>query len=269
MRALLERHGIPKHRHSSFVGELFGLSRAAAHQRVNKSTAWTVDEFQQLADRFGETLAEVLGATTPHSGTDAVLRVGALQIGCRVWFASETDDTSSDALVAMENAGSYVVMPATAAVGQESLRIARLEVGHAKAVAPRVAVFDDERDVANALCAHLRTMGIEAMAYYTAEDLLADIPQGLFDGYVIDWLLPNKETTVSLLAAVRHQPKRSALVLLTGNTRNGSADPAEVAAAASNFKAQLVEKPVQPPFLLSALVTDGLDVTGRAVAPLA
>jgi hypothetical protein len=267
VRALLERHGIPKHRHSSFIGEFFNLSRAAAHQRVNKSTAWTLDEFQQLADRFGETLAEVVGATTPHSGTDAVLRVGALQVGCRVWFARETDDASSDALVAMQTAGSYVVVPATAAMGQDSLRIARLEIGHGKAVVPRVAVFDDERDVANALCAHLRSVGIDAVAYYTAEDLLADIPQGLFDGYVIDWLLPNNQTAVPLLAAVRNQPKRSALVLLTGKTRNGSADPAEVAAAASNFKAQLVEKPVQPPFLLSALVTDGLDATGRAAPP--
>lgn len=268
VRALLERHGIPKHRHSSFIGEFFNLSRAAAHQRVNKSTAWTLDEFQQLADRFGETLAEVVGATTtPHNGTDAVLRVGALQIGCRVWFARESDDASSDALVAMQTAGSYVVVPATAAMGRESLRIARLEIGHGQVVVPRVAILDDDRDVANALCAHLRSAGIDAVAYYTAEELLADIPQGLFDGYVIDWLLPDNQTAVPLLAAVRNQPKRTALVLLSGMTRNGSVDPAEVAAAASSFKAQLVEKPVQPPFLLSALVTDGLGATGRAPPP--
>src|SRR5690554_5214867 len=60
VRALLERHGIPRHRHSSFVGEFFGLSRAASYLRVNKSSAWTLDEFQALADRFGEPLAQVL-----------------------------------------------------------------------------------------------------------------------------------------------------------------------------------------------------------------
>jgi len=38
-------------------------------------------------------------------------------------------------------------------------------------------------------------------------------------------------------------------------------------AAANNFKAQPVEKPMQPPFLPSALVTDGPDATGRAAPP--
>jgi CheY-like chemotaxis protein len=270
VRALLERNGIPKHRHASFVGEFFNLSRAAAHQRVTKSSAWTVDELQALANRFGEPLAQVLGAISPaDSGAKAVLRVGALQIGCRIWFARDNDEHCAESLVAMESAGSYVVVPTAAAAGHESLRIARLEIGEGTATVPRVAVFDDERDVANAVCAMLRAAGVDAVAYYAAEDLLADIPQEMFDGYVIDWLLPDNATAVPLLAAVRSLPRHSALVLLSGKTRSGSADPVEVGAAVGNFKVQLVEKPVQPPVLLSALANDGLGATEHAASPRA
>lgn len=267
VRALLERHGIPKHRQASFIGELFNLSRAAAHQRVTKSTAWTLDEFQALAQRFGETLAQVLGATSPDLGTSAVLRVGALQVGCQVWFARDGEDSGNDRLVAMESAGTYLVVPTAAATGQQSLRIARLEIGQGVTAVPRVAVFDDERDTADAVSGLLRASGIDAVAYYSPDALLRGISQDMFDGYVIDWLLPDNRNSIPLLAAVRARAKHSALVLLTGKTRNGVADPGEVGAAATAFKAQLVEKPVQPPFLLSALVTDGLGAIARAGSP--
>ncbi|WP_371436627.1 helix-turn-helix domain-containing protein [Polaromonas sp.] len=265
VRALLERHGLPKHRHASFVGEFFNLSRAAAHQRVTKSSAWTLDDFQALANRFGETLAQVLGASsTSDSGHAATLRVGGMEMGCRIWLAEDGDPSPPGKLVAMENAGVYVVVPAVAAVGQELLRVKRLEIDDEATPAPRVAVFDDERDVANSVCGMLRASGIDAVPYYAAETLLADIPQGLFDGYVVDWMLPGNKTSVALLAAVRGLPEHRAAVLLSGKTRNGTADPHEVGAATTRFKIQMVEKPVQPPTLVSALVNDGLSSTRHA-----
>ncbi|RYX88823.1 MAG: hypothetical protein EOO28_35000 [Comamonadaceae bacterium] len=265
VRALLERNGLPKHRHASFVGEFFNLSRAASHQRVTKSSAWTLDEFQALADRFGETLAQVLGATpAAESGHSAVLRIGGFEIDCRVWLMDDGEPAPESALVAMERAGFYVVVPATAGQGDTHRPVRRVEIGSGSAVAPRVAVFDDERDVANSVCGMLRASGIDAVPYYVADDLLADIPHGLFDGYVMDWMLPGKQTAVPLLAAVRGLPEHRAAVLLSGKTRTGDADPHEVGAATTRFRVQMVEKPVQSPMLLSALVTDGLGSTRRA-----
>lgn len=265
VRALLERHGLPKHRHASFVGEFFSLSRAAAHQRVNKSSAWTLDDFQALARHFGETLAQVLGAASPEAvGIHAMLRVGGLDIGCRIWLHDDHEVAVSTALVATEKEGLYVVTPAAAATGSDLRPVRRLEIDQTATSAPRVAVFDDERDVANSVCGMLRASGIDAVPYYAAEALLADIPQGLFDGYVVDWMLPGNATAVDLLAAVRDLPEHRATVLLSGKTRNGVADPCEVGAATARFRVQMVEKPVQPPLLLSALLTDGLNATRRA-----
>ena len=265
VRTLLERHGIPKHRHSSFIGEFFNLSRAAAHQRVNRSSAWTLEELQSLGARFGESLADMLGARAPSDGTRATLRVGGMQVGCRVWFAQEMDETHGDAFVAMENAGAYVVVPATAATARGSLRIARFEVDQARVVPPRVAVLDDERDVTNALCVQLRSAGLDAVGYFATEELLADISQSAFDGYVIDWLLRNGNA-VPLLEAIRNQPKHSAVVLLSGKMRTGSADPNDVAAASATYKVPVFEKPAHLPLILSALENDGLAPTRGADA---
>lgn len=259
VRALLERHGLPKHRHASFVGEFFELSRAASHARVNKSSAWTLDDFQALANHFGEPLAQVLGAISPdHSGTKATLTVGGMEISCLIWLAENGAIPAVASLVAMEREGVYVVVPATAAAGEDAKRIARLEVAHDATPAARVAVFDDERDVANSVCGMLRSAGIEAVPFYVAEELLQAIPEQRFDGYIVDWLLPDNRTAVPLLAAVRALPEHRAVVLLSGKTRNGTADPREVGEASIRFQVQMVEKPAQQPMLISALVTDGL-----------
>lgn len=261
VRALLERHGLPKHRHASFVGEFFELSRAASHQRVNKSSAWTLDEFQLLANRFGEPLAQVLGAVSPDiSGTKATLNVGGMAIGCRVWFAEDDASGAVSTLVVMERDGAYVVVPATAMAGEDVKRIAKLEVAHDATPARRVAVLDDERDVANSVCGMLRSAGIEAVPFYEAEELLEAIPSHQFDGYVFDWLLPDNRTAIPLLAAVRGLPEHRAAVLLSGKTRNGRADPREVGEATQRYRVQMIEKPAQQPMLISALVTDGLNV---------
>ena len=266
VRALLERHDLPKHRHASFVGEFFNLSRAASHQRVNKSSAWTLDDFQKLAIHFGESLAQVLGAV-PSAGTHATLNVGGMAIGCRIWFedggddaitpeARTTDIESASSplrgpLVAMEEGGVYVVVPATAASGLKSRPIARLEVSQTASPARRVAVFDDERDVANSVCEMLRAEGIDAKAYYSADAFSSAIATNEFDGYVADWLLPGGATALPFLVAVRGLPDHRALVILSGKTRNGMADPSEVGQATLRFKAQMVEKPVLSPYLVS------------------
>ena len=260
VRALLERHGIPKHRHASFVGEFYGLSRGASHQRVNKSSAWTLDDFQRLANRFGEPLAQVLGAVSPdQSGTNATLSVGSMAISCRIWLADDDTAVSVSTLVAMEIDGAYVVVPATAAAGEETRRISKLEVANDATPARCVAVLDDDRDVANSVCGMLRSAGIEAVAFYVADELLEAIQAHRFDGYVFDWLLPDNRTAIPLLAAVRGLPEHRAAVLLSGKTRNGLADPREVGEATLRYKVQMIEKPAQQPMLIAALVADGLN----------
>jgi CheY-like chemotaxis protein len=265
VRALLERHGIPKHRHSSFVGEFFNLSRAAAHQRVNRSAAWTLEELLALAQHFGESLSDVVNSRREDDGRPATLRIGGLQVSCRIWLDRTSSNASTDTFVAVENAGSYVVVPATAASTQNAVRIARLELVQSISTPARIAVLDDERDVANSLCDQLRGVGLEAVGYFAAEELMADISKTPYDGYVVDWLL-SEGNAIPLLAMIRGQPKPSAVVLLSGKMRTGSADPMDVASASTTYRVQVVEKPAHLPLILSALELDGLRPAQGAAA---
>lgn len=261
VRSLLERHGLPRHRHASFVGEFFGLSRAASHQRINKSSPWTLDDFKRLADRFGEPMAQVLGAVSnAESGMLATLTIGGMAISCRVWLADDNTASSISGLVALEKDGALSVVPATVN-SEESRRIAKLEIVSDSTPAPRVAVLDDDRDVANAVCSMLRSAGIAADPFCETEQLMAAVTANRFDGYVFDWLLPDGRTAGPLIAAVRSLPEHRAVVLLSGKTRDGTADPREIAEAMQRFKVQIIEKPALQPFLISALVSDGLRAT--------
>lgn len=262
VRALLERHGIAKNRQAGFVGEFFDLSRAAAHARVNRSAAWTLEELTALAQHFGETLSDVVAAHATTRSKPATLRLGGAHIDCRIWLAGEaTHDATAEAAtyVALEKDGNYVVMPTTAIAAQAGRRVARLELvlEHPSSETMRVAVLDDEDDVAQALCDQLRSAGLEAVPYSKARDLEKAISRQPYDGYVVDWLLA-EGNAAPLLATLRTQAQPAAVVLLSGKMRNGSADPLDIASAATTYRVQVIEKPTRLPLLLSALENDGL-----------
>jgi CheY-like chemotaxis protein len=259
VRALLERHGIAKHRHSSFVGEFFNLSRAAAHQRVNRSAAWTLEELSALAQHFGETLTHVVAAHATSTSKPATLRIGGANVECRIWLAEGAPDPTTDSFVALENGGAYAVVPTTAISSRAALRIARVELvlAHPSSSTLRIAVLDDEEDVARALCDQLRSAGLEAVPYSNAQDLVAAIANAPYDGYVVDWLLA-EGNAAPLLATLRGLQQPAAVVLLSGKMRSGSADPVDVASAATTYRVQVIEKPTRLPLLLSALENDGL-----------
>ena len=257
VRALLERHGLPKHRHAAFVGDFFSLSRAAAHQRVNRSAAWTLEELKQLGENFGESLAGMVSAHGADDARPAIVRIGGLQSKCKVWLDRSKAPAATDGLVALEDEAGLMVVAATAVTVQGGVRVARLEIEQSIMKPARVAVIDDERDVASALCDQLRSFGIAADSFDDVDALASEMAKSPFDGYVVDWLL-RKGDASQLLATIRALEHPSAVVLLSGKLRSGSADPADVASACTVFRVQLIEKPAQVPLVVSALELAGL-----------
>lgn len=256
VRSLLGRHAIPRHRQVAFVREFFQLSRAAAHQRMGRSTAWTLEELQRLAAHFGESLTQVVSSETAAAGTPATLQVGGMQVACRIWLVDD-DSPHHDAFVALENAGAFVVVPVTASAKPGSRRVARLEIDQVSAVSPRVAVLDDTPNGASALCEQLGRAGLNASGYPSAAALATALVEAPFDGYVIHWSLRD-EHVLPLLATIRSQPRHAAVVLLTGKLRSSSAAVHDIAAASAAFKVQVFEKSVHLPLLIAALENDGL-----------
>ena len=258
VRALLGRHGIPKHRQAAFVGEFFGISRAASHRRTHGTAAWTLEELQSIAEKFGETLPEMLGGGRLKGGTRATLQFGDLQTPCRIWLQPADEEFGGGAFVAMENAGVYTVVPASAAIGQATLRVQRIEIDQSVDRPPRIAVLDDDRDVTKSICAGLRERGYEASPYNTIDALMAEIKREPFDGYILDWKLRGGATVLPLIAMIREETKHGAITLVSGKFRDSAINTHEVAVASSDYNFPTFEKPVQLEFIVAALARDGL-----------
>lgn len=260
VRALLDRHGIPKHRHSGFVGDFFELSRAAAHQRVSKSTAWTLEELSALADHFGETLGHLVSPTSSHSCAEpgqaiaATLCVGDARVPCRIWLRPGNTPSPADAFVALRTGGDHVVMAAGAVPAAHALHIARLEVDQTPPVAQRIAVLQASENASAGLCDHLRSAGLNAHAFAIAADLLNAASDEGFAAYVVDWAAGDPKMD-SLLSAIRSAKGASALILLSDRKRATDADIAQLARVVVQHKAQVLEKPVQLPLLVSTLLS--------------
>jgi hypothetical protein len=258
VRALLERHGIPKHRHSAFVGEFFELSRAAAHQRVSKSTAWTLEELSALAEHFGETLAGVVathpadGRAESRTGIAATLCVGDAKVACRIWLRPGNLPSPHDAFVALRTGDDHVVMPVAAVPPAHALRVARLELDQSVPSAPRVAVLDATEKATAALRDYLRGAGMDAHSLGTLADLAQAAVDGGFAAYVIDWSVARSKTD-DLLSAIRAREMPPTVILLCDRRRTTAADIAELAQTMAQYKAQILEKPVQLPLLASVL----------------
>jgi hypothetical protein len=60
VRALLERHGLPKYRQSAWLADAIGLSYAQAHRKMNGAAAWTLEELERVGALLGESLADVV-----------------------------------------------------------------------------------------------------------------------------------------------------------------------------------------------------------------
>jgi hypothetical protein len=258
VRALLDRHGIPKHRHSAFVGEFFELSRAAAHQRVSRSTAWTLEELSALAAHFGETLAGVV-APRPANETAggqqpiaATLCAGEAKVTCRIWLRPGNAASPGDVFAALRTGGDHVVLPLSAVPSAHALHIARLELDQPMPTAGRVAVLDASEKTAATLLGHLRAAGMDAQSFGTATDLVDATTREGFGGYVIDWAAARSKID-GLLSAIRARQNPCTLVLLSDRRRATAADVADLARAVVRYRAQVLEKPVQLPLLLSTL----------------
>src|SRR5438270_4367435 len=86
VRALMERHGLPKCRRSAWLADATGLSYAQAHRRMTGAAAWTLEDIEQVASLFGESLADVVTMGRAHGAVPAVMRLGAATLPCELWI---------------------------------------------------------------------------------------------------------------------------------------------------------------------------------------
>jgi ActR/RegA family two-component response regulator len=250
---LLDRNGIPERKRAAALEKALGLSYQQVRRRLIDESAWTLEELRDLADHFGETLQSLVSDSVSANTASAVLVTGSLRIPCSVWLGNTPQLARPGPLVATRpTAGEWLVLPAGEAAGVESYEIKRLLIQATTRSARRIAVLDDDRDLAQSIAQYMNEVGLDATAFYTVDDLSKAVSAEPFDGYVVDWLV-NKQSAKTVIAEIRAQSASCPIVVLTGQMLQGNVDESELSSAAAAYRLQYFEKPARTSAIMSAL----------------
>lgn len=251
VRTLLERQGIPKHKHSVTISEVLHISYSQARRKAAGESPWTLEELEVMGAQYGESVvAVVLGCSGSEHRVPASLHVGNVRVRAYLWPGEQTKAADDGGLVAVKTAQEWLVLPGSSEITDPCFEIKRLLLEPEPAHQRRVAVLDDDLGVADTLSASFVAAGIESKAYYAVHALEKDLRQ--YDAFVLDWLV-GKETTRELIAEIRSQVPEAPVFVLTGQMNSGVADQSEVASVMT-MGVTLFEKPLKFQILKSAVI---------------
>ena len=252
VRALMERHGLPKYRQSAWLADAVGLSYAQAHRRMNGTSPWSLEDLAQVAGLFGETLVDLVSLGLPQSSVPAVMNVGSARVACQLWLGPALDKPSVGSVVAVRTSDGWSAVPAAEATEGVVYKIERIEARPVALARKLIAVLDDDQDLTNSICAHFQSSGYDARPFYRTADLLAVATSQQFDAYVIDWIVGEK-STLKLIGSLRAQNATCPIVVLTAQVLSGVVDEADIADAVKRYGLVFSEKPVRTSILAATL----------------
>lgn len=257
VRALLERHGLPRYRQSAWLAEATGLSYSQAHRRMTGASAWTLEDLERVGSIFGESLAQVV-AMGDGEAVHGAMSLGGSSLPCQLWLGPEVEGARPDELVATRIEGRWVAVQAREAGPGPVYRVERLDVRPSDAGRRVIAVLDDDHDLTQSICTHLESEGYDARPFFRVTDLRSSLRGTRYDGYVIDWLI-GESSAEKVIGAVREQDPAAPIVMLTAQVWTGVVDEADIAEAVRRYDLVFSEKPVRMPILSATLA--------RAFAP--
>jgi ActR/RegA family two-component response regulator len=260
VRALMERHGLPKYRQSAWLAEAIGLSYAQAHRRMNGTSPWSLEDLAQVAGLFGESLVDLVALGLPQSSVPAVMNLGGARVACQLWLGETLDKPAPGSVVAVRTSDGWAAVPATEATDGVVYKIERIEARPTAVARKVIAVLDDDQDLTNSICAHFQASGYDARPFYRTADLLSAVGTQRHDAYIIDWIVGEK-STLKLIGSLRAQDATCPIVVLTAQVLSGVVDEADIADAVKRYGLVFSEKPVRTS-ILAATLTRALASSG-------
>lgn len=252
VRALMERHGLPKYRQSAWLADALGLSYSQAHRRMTGTSAWSLEELERVAGLFGETLTDIFAPTGAQRAVRGTVKIGPATLDCQLWLNERVEHATPGSVVAVQTSAGWAVVIAGEATEGVTYKVDRLEVKPSTAARKVVAVLDDDQDLTNTICANLSESGYDARPFYRTADLLSSAKAQHYDGFVIDWIV-GETSVLKLITALRAQDANCPMVVLTAQVLAGVVDEADIADAVKKFGLVFNEKPVRMSILSATL----------------
>ena len=252
VRALMERHGLPKYRQSAWLADATGLSYSQAHRRMTGASTWSLEDIARVAELFGESLADVVSLTAPRTSVPGVMHVGTTRLAVELWIGDAVAKPNPDSVVAVQTSSGWTALVAGEATEGGVYKIERLEAKPTLAARKVVAVLDDDQDLTNSVCAHFEANGYDARPFFTIAELLSSLDARRFDAYVVDWII-GETSALKLIGAIRAKDAGCPIVVLTAQVMSGVVDEADIADAVKRFGLVFHEKPVRTSILTATL----------------
>ncbi len=252
VRALLERHGLPKYRQSPWLADALGLSYSQAHRRMSGTSVWTLEDLERVGALLGENLADVVRLGEPSKSVPAIARLGSATFECRLWIGERLDHAGPTQVVALSTAAGWIAVVASEDTSQPAYAIDRLEASPAKSARKTIAILDDDQDLTNSMCAHFEATDYEARPFYKTADLLSSAKAQRYDAFVIDWIV-GETSTLKLIAELRAQDSACPIIVLTAQVVSGLVNEEEIAQAVTKHGLVFSEKPVRMSILSATL----------------
>ena len=272
VRALLDRHGLPKYRQSPWVADTLGLSYSQAHRRMGGASPWSLEDLQRIASALGEKLADVVSLEARPGSVPATARLGAATFACRVWLGRALDQADPNQVVAVNTPDGWIALCASESSGGATLyAIDRLEGTPNTPLRKVIAILDDDRDLADSICAHFQGVSTDAHAFYRIADLLSSAEQQRYDAFIIDWIVGNA-SALELIGTLRAHNGTCPIIVLTAQVLSGMVDEEDIAGAVRRYDLVFSEKPVRMSILSATLArafatTTALSEAGTSAQP--
>ena len=250
-RSLLERQGLAKYRHSSWLANALGLSYAQAHRRLNGTSPWSLEDLAQLASMFGESLSDLFAAAESQTAVTALLQTGGEMIPCQVWLGDPIATPARGSVYAVRSTAGWIVATMADRLAGDAFSITRLLARPAGHRRPTVAVLDDDRDITDSLVSSFDSLGYSARPFYRAADLLA-ASSTTYDGFVLDWVV-GEGTVLELVRSLRASNASCPIIILTAQVATGVVKETVIAEAMQHYNLLFCEKPVRASILAAML----------------
>jgi CheY-like chemotaxis protein len=253
VRALLNRHGVPPMRHVTLIAEILGFGYTLVHRRMHGAVAWELEEIEQVAAHFGESLASVFAESNSADVVSAVLAIDGVKVACQLLPGDILRNPDPDSLVAVRVGAQWMVVLASRATVGPAHEVRQLLVSGNADRRRRVAILDDDLAESASLAEHFEDRGCEAQGFTRAEELVGNMRMRPFDAFVIDWVL-DEGTAAELVAMIRAEDPDCPIAILTGKMEEDLRVEPEVAEALSTYKLLFFQKPTRPALISSQLL---------------
>ncbi|HRO57561.1 MAG TPA: helix-turn-helix domain-containing protein [Burkholderiaceae bacterium] len=252
---LLDRHSVPSRQKLRTLADVLDIGYSQLRRRWVGQLAWSLDDLARIADEYREPLAELLCAYQDGPGEPAMVQFEDVSIIGTLWRGREMDDDGRIGPLVATPRGSndppypaWKIIPIDQAGEAPVFAIRRFVLEPPRV--PRIAIVDDDEELANTIAAFFRAKGMPAVAFSSLEAFQATNRERPFSAFIFDWVVGDRTAEASL-QELRQRDRHSPIIVLTGKGNPAfDTSQSKVSQAHSIF---FMEKPTRCAYLFSTM----------------